>query len=247
MTTDPHIRDMRALSAPAGPFGRTNLGADPDRSGGHGLAVRAGSILKLEGESSALVYVVKSGWLSASKCTADGRRLILDVVLPGEVLEPSYTMGDVSLVEIEAMARAVVVRIPRDDWLRRLGDQPGLAAALELQRRAATARMAGRMLRLGKGTAGARIAYALIELCLRCRASSATGDCSIRIPMTQQQLGDFCGLSSVHVCRTMRRLVRDGVIEVSGKMKIAIRDPAALAEIAEVCLDELRQEIVPEA
>ena len=241
-----HIRDMPALSVPSGVFGKAAFGAEFDRSGTHRLVRRAGSIVKLEGESSGVVYFVKSGWLAASKSTADGRRLIVDVVLPGEVLEPGYTIGDVSLVEIEALSRAVIVPVPREDWLRRLEHQPGLAAALDRQRRAATARMAGRMLRLGKGSADSRIAFALFELCLRSSAADPTGDCAMRIPMTQQQLGDFCGLSSVHVCRTMRRLVRDGLIEVSGKMNIAIRDSDALAEIAEVCPETLRHELVPD-
>lgn len=243
-----HVRGTQPVPFPAGAFGGpAQWDTQLDRSGAHRLVRRAGSIVKLEGEASAVVYFVKSGWLAASKSTVDGRRLILDVVLPGEVLEPGYTIGDVSLVEIEALTRAVIVPIPREDWLRRLELQPGLAMALDRERRAGTARMAGRMLRLGKGSADSRIAFALFELCFRSKAASAAGACAMRIPMTQQQLGDFCGLSSVHVCRTMRRLVRDGVIEVSGKMNIAIRDPAALAEIAEVCLDALRQEIVPEA
>ncbi|MFW5641550.1 MAG: Crp/Fnr family transcriptional regulator [Roseicyclus sp.] len=230
---------MTAEPAPAGAVGRASLGGAFDRPGAHRLDLRAGSVATLEGDASAAVYLSRSGWLAASKSTADGRRLILDVVLPGDMLDPAHTIGDVSQVEIEALSRAVVVRVPRAEWLRRLDERPALAAAVERARQAATARMARRMLQLGRGSAESRLAYTLFELWLRSRTGRARGGSAMHIPMTQQQLGDFCGLSSVHVCRTMGRLVSLGAIEASGKMSITVGDPEALAGIAEVCMDDI--------
>ena len=63
------------------------------------------------------------------------------------------------------------------------------------------------------------------------------------MPLGQQQLGDFTGLSSVHVCRTLRRLNRIGVIRTGDHMDILIRDLPALADLAQVDLAALRKEI----
>jgi CRP-like cAMP-binding protein len=101
------------------------------------------------------------------------------------------------------------------------------------------------MLRLGKGSAETRIAYAIIELCIRLGMIGKVPDCGFHIPLTQQQLGEFVGLSSVHVCRTMRRLTRLGVISMEGHMDITIHNMDALAEIAGVDPDALENEIIP--
>ncbi|MCC5959437.1 MAG: winged helix-turn-helix domain-containing protein [Rhodobacteraceae bacterium] len=65
--------------------------------------------------------------------------------------------------------------------------------------------------------------------------------------MGQKQLGDFTGLSSVHVCLTLRRMNRLGLITTQDRMDITIHDVSALAEIAEVDLATLRKAIIPGA
>jgi len=47
------------------------------------------------------------------------------------------------------------------------------------------------------------------------------------------------------VRQTIRRLARDGAIEGAGRFGVTIRSPNALAEIAGICPDTLRQDIVP--
>ena len=108
-------------------------------------------------------------------------------------------------------------------------------------------RMSERMLRLGKGDAESIIAFALCELCLRSTGLSLREVEEFHIPMTQQQLGDLCGLSSVHICRTLRRMARNGILNVRNHMDVTIHDVDTLAEIAEIDPDELRKEIMPRA
>ena len=67
------------------------------------------------------------------------------------------------------------------------------------------------------------------------------------VPLGQQQLGDFTGLTAVHVCRTLRRLNRLDMIETGDHMDIAIHDVSALAELAGIDLGVLRKEIIPGA
>lgn len=101
------------------------------------------------------------------------------------------------------------------------------------------------MLRLGKGSAENRLAYALTEFNLRLSAIGESRDGAFHLPLTQQLLGEYLGLSSVHVCRTMRRLIDRGVIEPGDHMEINIRDPRSLATIAGVDFDILRSQIIP--
>lgn len=204
----------------------------------------AGAIAKAEGDGSAATYCVLSGWLTVSKSMPDGGRQIVDVILPGEIIDPSSANGHTSSVQVEALSRATVAIVPRGVWSRLKESDAAIGRIETVIAAAALSRMSERMLRLGKGSAESRIAYALIELCMRLAAIDEGNDCAFHLPMTQQVLGDFVGLSSVQVCRSIRRLRGDGVISVAGRMDIVIHDIPALAEIAGADLEKLRGEII---
>jgi len=233
---------------------RLPLGINPGSRSAHRLSgminehfqKRAkGTVLKLEGEETSSVYLVLSGWLSVSKSTMDGHRQIVDLILPCGILEPASADVAISSVEIEALTDVSFAAIPREVWLRTMGTNPDLGNMVHREIGAAFARMSERMLHLGKGDAESIIAFAFCELYLRSTRKDLREVGEFHIPLTQQQLGDLCGLSSVHICRTLRRLTRKGIVSVRDHMDVTIHDIDTLAEIAEVDLDGLRQEIMP--
>lgn len=213
----------------------------------HRVMRRAGSTLKLEGEVAGGHYVLFAGWLAVAKSMLDGHRQIVDVVLPGGFLDAVSADLCTSAVEIEALTDVSYAAIPRQDWQRLLRECPDLARASDGSARAAMSRMSARMLRLGKGSADSIVAFALCELCLRSTGGGLSEGWAYHIPMTQQQLGDFCGLSAVHMCRTLQRFRRDDILELRAPMRMVIRDLPALAAIAEIDPPVLRQQIVPAA
>lgn len=205
----------------------------------------SGVLLRTEGEKNGSVYFVLSGWLAVSKSTPDGNRLISDVVLPGNVMDPASANADTSAVEIEALADVTYAAIPRAKWLRGVDQSAALRELAQQESGATLARMSERMLRMGKSDAESIIAYALCEMALRSTGRAMQDVDSFHLPMTQQQLGDFCGLSSVHICRTLQRLRRGGVLDVRNHMDITIHDVEALAQIAQIDPDSLRSAIMP--
>jgi CRP-like cAMP-binding protein len=208
-------------------------------------AIRKGATLKAEGDMSQQRFCVIEGWLAASKSLQDGERQILEFILPGETYDPTGADGRTSFVQIEALCDAVVVAIDTTTWARLLQKHPDLWHSVRLLANASEARRSERMLRMGKSSAETRIAYVLIEMCLRLTEGEAGGKCAFHVPLGQQQLGDFSGLSSVHVCRTLRRLSRQGVITAGDHMDICVHDLSALVDLAGVDLEMLRNEIVP--
>ena len=209
----------------------------------HGFS--AGKTLKLEGDTAPATYCVLDGWLALSKSTEDGQRQIIDFVLPGDIVNPASADKRTSAVQIEALCYAKVSVVPTGDWASLLEEVPILEARESQIIASALSRMSERILRLGKGTAEMRVAYSLIELYLRLQAIGKVCNDSFHIPLNQQQLGEFAGLSSVHVCRTMRRLSRKNILTAQGQMDIAIHDLKGLAEVAGVDLEALKTEIIP--
>src|SRR6056297_2762773 len=212
------------------------------QSGQNSCVVAKGTILKSEGDESHSRFYMVEGWLAASKSLGDGDRQIIEFILPGETYDPTAANGMTSFVQIEALCDAVVVTIDKSIWARFLQEDPDLRDSERLRSIAAQARQSERMLRLGRASAETRIAYVLIELCIRVSGRDTKYDGEFHVPLGQQQLGDFSGLSSVHVCRTLRRLNRAGVIRTGDHMDILIQDLPALAGLAQVDIAALRNE-----
>ena len=206
--------------------------------------VAAGSVLLQDGEDWDQILVVFEGWLSTSKSFEDGEIQIVDFGLPGDILDPTSGDGETAGVAVDAITDAVVAMVPLGRWHTMLKASPRLQDQVDHIRAAGHARAAERLLRLGKGTAATRVTYALLELCLRLKAIGAASiDCAYHLPLTQKDIGDFTGLSSVHVCRTMRRLVRHKIIETEDHLDIRILDVDALSELAQTDPERLVREI----
>lgn len=208
--------------------------------------VPRGANLLIEGDEAHSIILVQSGWLAASKSLPEGQRQIVEVILPGEIYDPVAADGNTSFVTLEALCDAKVMVIDRNIWARLLDDLPDLQRFAQCMAHAERTRQSERILRLGKASAETRIAYAMIELCIRMTAIGAVAKGgSFHVPLNQQQLSEITGLSSVHVCRTLRRLNRQGLITTDDHMDIKIHDSAMLADLAGVDLHTLRQAIIP--
>lgn len=92
--------------------------------------------------------------------------------------------------------------------------------------------------RLGRLDALGRVAHFLSELHARLEVvGKATGG-RFDFPLTQQDLGEACGLTNVHVNRTLRRLREDGLVTIGDRVA-TIHDRVALATIGEFSPDYL--------
>lgn len=194
-------------------------------------AVPAGRVLEVAGDPARAVYLVLEGWLAASKSTEGGQRQIVEFVLPGQVFEPAAAHGGRSALDLAAQSAARVAVIGRGEWARLLRAHPALHDLHDRHVAEMLARMAERMLRLGKGSAEMRVAHAVCELGLRAGAGDGARR-AFHLPLTQQALGDYTGLSSVHVSRTFQRFRSLGILSVENCMDIVLHDPASLARIA---------------
>jgi len=66
---------------------------------------------------------------------------------------------------------------------------------------------------------------------------------AIRLPLRQKEIGDLVGLTAVHVCRTLRQLSCQGMVE-TGDLGIVVRDVRRLADICEIDLEQYRTSVL---
>lgn len=185
-----------------------------------------------------------SGWISVWKSLEDGRRQIIDVLLPVDLIRLRTEAPGSSLFGLTALTQSRVAALSNREVEDLCSRHSGTDNAIRKLGAAATARQTERMLRLGKGTAHERVAEALLEIALRLEAVSGREEHHFKLPMTQKEIGDLTGLTSVHVCRVLKHLTRDGVIKHPDH-EILIEDFEALCRISRVDLDLFRDQIAP--
>ncbi|WGW04322.1 Crp/Fnr family transcriptional regulator [Tropicibacter oceani] len=207
-------------------------------------AFDAGSTLLIEGEACKAVFVQMDGWMHLSKSLEGGQTQIIEFVLPGDVIDASSADGSTASGTLETLTCGRVSVVPRHIWTALLRERVELHRFAQRMDAARQARLVERMLRLGKGSAEMRVAYALIEFLMRLDGGGVRPQSRFRIPLTQQQLGDYLGLSSVHICRTLRRMVRNDVLDVRDHMEVQINDMDALVALSGLDRQAFRKAIV---
>lgn len=221
---------------------RLLLGLKPDLRARH---AKPGETIAREGDNTNFFMLVLEGWVALSKSLDDGETQIIDFLIDGDfALISSKGVAALSF-SVEALGD-VRYLVFTEDMIN--GPEPEAATLrshLAATVTATQSRTAELLLRVGHASAETRVAYALIELYLRLDVIGRVDGSRFHVPMTQKQLGQFTGLSNVHVCRTLRRLARQGLVKTGDHMRIEICDVHAICRMADLDLEDLRAEIIP--
>jgi CRP-like cAMP-binding protein len=166
-----------------------------------------------------------------SACTIfDGRRAIIDVLLPTDIVGVEHAVSGRSNRDIVA-ASPLAYRMLSANKLRQLMANPQIAARM-LDLPAATQWRADRLISaLSRMNAYERIASFLLSTYDRLRRAQLITRPTFALYLSQDQIGDHLGLTMVHVSRTLRRLRDDNVVLVDRQVVI-ILDVERLRAIA---------------
>jgi CRP-like cAMP-binding protein len=137
-----------------------------------------------------------------------------------------------SLTSVCALTEAIVLPIPLPELYQLIVDHPAVGRALWLETATQAAIQQEWMVGLGRRTAQKRLAHFLCEVTFRLQLSDRNELEAFEFPLTQSELGDVLGLSTVHVNRVLQALRSHGLIELS-RNRLMIRNKAGLYEIAE--------------
>jgi CRP-like cAMP-binding protein len=196
--------------------------------------------LIIEGEEFTHGYVFEDGWACLYRVLNDGRRQILNFVVPGDFVGASagaVSIADHSVSTLTPCNVHAFQTTKLADVARRM---PALQQAFEWSVRRDLAIVQERIVDIGRRTARERMAHLLLELMHRLRVVGLCDEQAFDLPLTQEMLGDALGLSIVHVNRTLRRLNRDGLI-CYRPGRIDIVDCERLADVAEFDAEYLHQ------
>jgi CRP/FNR family transcriptional regulator, anaerobic regulatory protein len=183
------------------------------------------------GEASEGIQVVCEGWAVRFLQLPNGKRQILSVIMPGDLISASAVFDRQFAFSVQALTSVRYAVFPYAMLRSRLRDDPALLDTW-LRLAAAEHRDADRRLvDLGQRTAQERVVNLIVQIMLRAEQRGDLLDGEFALPMSQQQIADFTGLTPVHTCRVLSALRKAGVCEVAhGAVKVL--DRAELQRLA---------------
>jgi CRP/FNR family transcriptional regulator len=183
-----------------------------------------------EGEPADHVFNVISGWLKVFKLLSDGRRQITGFLAPGDFL--GLTHNDTYAYSAEAVTPVGLCRFPRKKLEALLEELPDLEHRLLSRASHEIAAAQDQMLLLGRKTATEKIASFLLLLSRRA-ADRGQPENPIELPMSRNDIGDFLGLTTETVSRTVTQLKTKQVIKLLEGHRVQLTDVDRLRRLSE--------------
>lgn len=185
-------------------------------------------VLLHEGDNDERVVILMEGRVKLVTRTPSGRSVLLGLRGPGELLgELSALDGrprSAEAVAIEDGAAAVTTSAA----LRHLlSERPGAATALALTLASRLRESDRRRLSLATGNAVSRVATCLLDVARLEGASAMTGGTVLEVPVSQEEIGHWSGLSRQAVARALEEMRSAGWLS-SRRNRVVLRDLEAL-------------------
>lgn len=195
------------------------------------LVCEAGATILVEGTHSPHLYTVLSGWGFRTKLLEDGRRQVLNYIMPGDFIGLQSALFDEMEHSVEALSDMILCVFERDRIFSLFEKQPSLAYGLTWLGAREERMLDNHLLSVGRRTALERASYLLAFLLERASALGLIRDEPTIRPITQQIVADTLGLSLVHTNKTLAKLIDRKLIEW-GEEACTVRDADGLKSIA---------------
>lgn len=191
-----------------------------------------GQVLLHEGDKVRFCSFVATGFVTRYKLVGDGGRQIVAIHLSGDFVDLQHILLERADHFVQALTPASVVQFPAEALLALAFRHPAIGHALWLESLIEAAIFREWVANVGRRDARARTAHLLCELATRREAAGLGSVGTFELPMTQEQLGDALGLTSVHINRTLRTLGAEGLIRRS-KRAVTVADWPGLQRVGD--------------
>jgi len=174
---------------------------------------------------------VKDGYAIRYKLLRNGKRQILNVILPGDVIGFPVSFFDRSIYSVVAVSDLTYNICPLDAYVQLCYEQPQFGLALSWLAAHEAAIYAEHIVDLGRRTPLERLAHFLLEIHARLLAVGRAEENSFDLPFSQEVMADVLGLSLPHLNRVMQQLRAEQLI-VSRSRVVELTDMESLRTLA---------------
>ncbi|MDF2995687.1 MAG: crp [Xanthobacteraceae bacterium] len=204
--------------------------------------VSSGSTLIESDSIHDYVYRLRTGWVARVRTLEDGRAQFILIFLPGDLFAVKSMFVTHHPDAVHALSDAVVEQIDYRRLKEAYDRDPDIALRCTWQIVEEERRLHNWVVGLGRGSAEERLSLLFLDFRARLVLSGTLPDgaLSFEVPMTQEQIADHVGLSTVHVNRVLRNLRELGVATLRGKT-VTIQNEKALRRLSYPLLDSFER------
>jgi CRP-like cAMP-binding protein len=176
--------------------------------------LRADQDIVREGDQPNQCCVVIEGFQCRYKMLRDGERQIMSLHVPGDIPDLQSLFLATMDHSLGTMTPGRVAFITHDALRELIRSQPGVAERLWRETLIDAAIFREWITNVGSRDAYTRIAHLICEMFVRLRSVGLAEGRTFDFPITQTEIADATGLSTVHVNRSIQQIRADGLLSI---------------------------------
>jgi CRP-like cAMP-binding protein len=193
---------------------------------------QAGAEIVRPGEENAELYTLFAGWAFRYQELPDGRRQILNFLLPGDLVGLQAALFEASQHGISALTRVELCVLPRRRFWSLFERMPELAFDVTWLGAREESYVDDNLTSVGRRNSGERIAALVIGLWKRLTALNLAKGDVFDFPLNQQHIADALGLSLVHTNKTLAKLRRMEMFSIANG-RMTLKNPRVLERLSQ--------------
>jgi CRP/FNR family transcriptional regulator len=193
--------------------------------------LKRGQLLASLGRYMSGIFRLHAGWACQYYYLSNACSVIIDVYLPGDMIGLDTLFRSQRLDGVLTLTSVTLEVIPAEDGLLDLMADRSTALYIFWLLGQRQSRADRRLAANTRLEAQARLAMMVLDLYARLRRRRLITAPTYNLPLTQTQIGDYLGLSAVHVNRVLRSLREEGILNIE-KNCVTILDLERLTRLA---------------
>jgi CRP-like cAMP-binding protein len=194
-------------------------------------AIRKRRDLVVDGYPYTKLCFVKDGIAARYKVLRNGKRQIVSLLVPGDIVGLPGSFLDRASFSVVALTDMTLEVCSHDAFIATCYRRPKFALALSWLAIHDATLYAERIVDIGRRTPIERLAHFLLELHMRLSMVGRASESAFDLPISQEVMSDTLGLSVPHLNRMLAKLRTDGMVTVADR-RVELVDVKALQLLA---------------
>jgi CRP-like cAMP-binding protein len=195
------------------------------------LTIRKRRDLIVDGYEYRKLCFVSDGYAVRYKLLRNGKRQILNVVLPGDIVGLPGSFYERAIYSVTAITDLRMQVCPLESYVQLCYRRPQFGLALSWIAVQEATTYAEHVIDVGRRTPAERLSHFLLELHARLRAVGRAEEKRFTLPFSQEVIADVLGLSVPHLNRMMQQLRAEKLI-ANSERKVEFLDAEAMQALA---------------
>jgi CRP-like cAMP-binding protein len=193
------------------------------------LRFRKGELMQVNGQPADHAYFLESGWAMTFSDFPDGTRQSRLLHFPGDLVGmPSMAMTT-HPANVEALTNVAAIPFPKSAVFRIIRDYPKLAGVMFIFAQQERVTSADRLCSISRLSAKGRMAFMIMDVLTRLRASDPSITSSFEMHLTRERMAEITAMTPVHASRVWSELIHEGAMDYRRPFVTVRDEPRLLA------------------